>query len=642
MSLLITSNETNDGGNAPVNVGINRPYDYINNFSQPLNIPANSKIAVQSVKINKEGGIQINQANAQFGLYFGDKTLNADGTIPMKIYTETVKYTRLNYWGNKNQIFTIDEFAKQLELACNNGTFNPALQKSALTGGGATVSVLRNATSNDFEGYTTTFTQSNNASLTNRVSEMNFVDVGTNAVTTGGTWNGGAGTITHDNTTIPGVTAMVGAGGPISNQEGIFTASFKDAGAKWCIGLSRYQDVDVDLPHLAMPPYFYKPGSGGVLYDYMVCSQLNSTDNKWYLRVYDCGVIDPDAGEIGLNEFEYWDYGIPATTGALTGPIETFTESASYTVAKISKVSFKISNEKIVLDITSDDDTSASYTLANGAQAGKQDNLKPTCATTKYLYPKVSLGVGGNETTPKAFITIETANIDPPDGFVYGDKRNDAGAYPDRGNVIPNDHDWWCKLYWTGGMDEYGVGIDNRYMMDPNDTTGGPAGDGVYTQHGINASGGLFGDFKLVVQDAESMGWKPSAQLNAGELLGYGTFSTVNASTSDNLVQTFESTCVPAMVSTNSLFVRLNNFTQTSFNCMTGSPSKILYHLPRFTNSGEEFGGLFFEPSEKVYVALNNPSPLVINDLSISIVNVNETLANNLTGKTVVCFHIIS
>jgi hypothetical protein len=90
------------------------------------------------------------------------------------------------------------------------------------------------------------------------------------------------------------------------------------------------------------------------------------------------------------------------------------------------------------------------------------------------------------------------------------------------------------------------------------------------------------------------------------------------------------------------MFIRLNNFTQTSFNCMTGSPSKILYHLPRFTNSGEEFGGLFFEPTEKVYVSLNNPSPLVINDLSISIVNVNETLANNLTGKTVVCFHLIT
>ena len=646
MSLLITSNETNDGGNAPVNVGINRPYDYINNFSQPLNIPANSKIAVQSVKINKEGGIQINQANAQFGLYFGDKTLNADGDIPMDYYTETIKYTRMNYWGNKNQTFTIDEFAKQLEIACNNATFNPALQSSALTGGGATVSVLRDATTNDFEGYTTTFTQSTSASLTNNISDMDFVDGTTQTeYIGGGTWNGGAGTITQDNAT--GSCYMIGKGGPISNQNGVFTVSFKNAGPEWIVGLSRYADIGADLEDQS-PIYWAFGGEGGmsdVYFDYSICSVLDEDDGKYYLRVFETtGGHDYNAPGQFINteeeEFEYWDVGIPATTGALTGPIEIFTESASYTVAKISKITFKVSNEKIVLDIASDDDTSASYTLANGAQSAKINNLTPCNANRKFLYPKVCMP----RDAYGDYLTVETWNGDPPDGFIYGDKRDSVGAYPNRGSVIPNDHDWWCKLYWTGigGQFEYGQSLDSRYMMIPDNTTGGPAANGSYTQHGINASGGLAGDFVLVLANVESMGWKPSAQLNAGSLLGFSGFSTVDASTKVNLIQTFESTTIPPMVSTNSLFVRLNNFTQTSFNCMTGSPSKILYHLPRFTNSGEEFGGLFFEPSEKVYVALNNPAPLVINDLSISVVNVNETLANNLTGKTVVCFHIIS
>ena len=37
---------------------------------------------------------------------------------------------------------------------------------------------------------------------------------------------------------------------------------------------------------------------------------------------------------------------------------------------------------------------------------------------------------------------------------------------------------------------------------------------------------------------------------------------------------------------------------------------------------------------------LNNMTDLFINDIEVDIVNSNETLARNLTGKTIVCFHI--
>ena len=633
MSLLITSNETIDGGNAPVNVGINRPYDYINNFSQPLEIPPNSKIAVQSVKINKEGGLQVNQANNQFGLYFGDRTANADLTVSLENYTETVKYTRVNEYGNKNQTFTIDEFAKQLETSLNNALFNPALQNSALTGGGTAVTVLRDATTNDFEGYKYEFNQSVSGSLVDNKTDMNFVDICAQPLYVGGgTWNGGAATVTQDDSDK--LCEMIATSGPLSNQEGVFTTSFKDAGPDWVIGLTRYQDETVTTLNDQMPGYLTNSGTLPSYYDYAVKSVRNDTDGLFYLRVYHTLVIDGGNG-ISTQEFEYWNNGVPATVAALTGPIEVYTLSASYTTAKISKVKFMISNEKLVLDLFSDDDTTTVYTLANGAQVTKADNLKPCCATMKYLYPKVYVEDYAD------FLTIETFNGDPPANFVYGDKRSNIGAYPQRQPNTPNNHDWWCKLYHTDGEFEYGSPVDYRYMNDYYDTTGGPTSDGNYTQHGVNASGGLAGDFVIVVENDEAQGWIPSKQFNGGEMLGFNEFSTVSASTTVNLLQTFYSESIPNMVSTNSLFVRLNNFTQTSFNCMTGSPSKILYHLPRFTNSGQEFGGLFFEPTEKVYVALNNPAPLIINDLSISIVNVNETLADNLTGKTVVCFHLI-
>ena len=72
-----------------------------------------------------------------------------------------------------------------------------------------------------------------------------------------------------------------------------------------------------------------------------------------------------------------------------------------------------------------------------------------------------------------------------------------------------------------------------------------------------------------------------------------------------------------------------------------GCRSQILYALPRFDNGGNEVGtGLFFEPHERIYVKLNNTTELVVTDLSVDVVNENETLARGLVGKTVVTFHI--
>ena len=59
MSLLITSSkQTRSGNSQTIQLGIEKPYNYINNFQNTLKIPANSEIAVESVKINREPRIQ--------------------------------------------------------------------------------------------------------------------------------------------------------------------------------------------------------------------------------------------------------------------------------------------------------------------------------------------------------------------------------------------------------------------------------------------------------------------------------------------------------------------------------------------------------------------------------------------------------
>ena len=68
--------------------------------------------------------------------------------------------------------------------------------------------------------------------------------------------------------------------------------------------------------------------------------------------------------------------------------------------------------------------------------------------------------------------------------------------------------------------------------------------------------------------------------------------------------------------------------------------SKILYHIPQFSNDGRETGSLYFAPGEKTYLSLNNPSKILLNSLQVQIVDVNEREMNSLTGTTQIVFHI--
>ena len=70
MSLLITSNTALSGESFAV-TGLNTPSSYVNHLQGTLAIPPFSKIAVQSVKINKTGNISISSGNTQMGFYFG-------------------------------------------------------------------------------------------------------------------------------------------------------------------------------------------------------------------------------------------------------------------------------------------------------------------------------------------------------------------------------------------------------------------------------------------------------------------------------------------------------------------------------------------------------------------------------------------
>ena len=103
----------------------------------------------------------------------------------------------------------------------------------------------------------------------------------------------------------------------------------------------------------------------------------------------------------------------------------------------------------------------------------------------------------------------------------------------------------------------------------------------------------------------------------------------------------YDSDVTPEIIDYSSQFIRLDNFTQTSYNAGTGRPSRILYHMPRFDNSNREIGtGLYFEPHQRVYIKLNNTEKIPANEFHLSICDNKERLITDLTGQTIICLHV--
>ena len=93
------------------------------------------------------------------------------------------------------------------------------------------------------------------------------------------------------------------------------------------------------------------------------------------------------------------------------------------------------------------------------------------------------------------------------------------------------------------------------------------------------------------------------------------------------------------MISSKSIFVRLDNFTQESMNAFNKNTSKIIAHLPRFDGVNES-GPLYLEPKNMIYLDLNNSEEIPANSFDISLCYSDETYADSLTGTTIIVLHV--
>lgn len=633
MSLILTTNTSvSESGEGSLTTGINLPYDYRNFTTDTYEIDEDSEIAVQSVKFNKEGNIEVNRSNNQFYMYMGDNSAGAQGAANR--VTSACIHTNIGDVGDKFVAYNIETLPKAIEVAIDGGLAHPDMVKNDTTNLKGTNASINRDSENKFAGYNIQINYGSASGISNKLSDLSFVDsINLNTVLNqtppfNGSFLQGA---------APRITKMAGqdceminTGAPITLCHGQFGGDFTNAGGNWHCGLTRY--LDEFAPHHAAQNIGYFHPAGATYYDYVVKSVLDVSTAKYYLRVYH-SVTDNEDEQLELVEIDY---------SHVVGLIEVFTDPADYTATKICKLIWVTDNEQIRLDVISTNGA-VSHTLFDGKNADRKKNLKPINQNCKYLYPKVRVADDAK------YMVLTHWYQAKPVGFVYGNNRS-VGDGTLQGN--PQNFDWFCKCYHESEIDLCKT-IDNRYMINYEDFTGDNA---TYTQFGLNGSGSFYFPIgnasnysvALVLTEDDTadannnaIGYVPSIGANAADILGFNDDPIANVPNASTTVsQNFQSMNVPTMTSTNSIFVRLNNFTQRSINGQTNGTSKIVYHIPRFDNSGSEFGGLFFEPNQRTYLSLGNTNKMRIQDFHLSLVNSDETLATNITGKTIIMLHI--
>jgi hypothetical protein len=624
MSLVITSNIATEDDPSFSNVF--KPFSYQNRLLNTMRIPPMSEIALQSAKINKNGLFVLDRANSGFCHYFGTPLENLDNddfanstSQPFRAVIGSGEAFRA---GDKKNEVNIDDMAVEINKGLNEAVFHPSMITGDSTTGMA-VTPLYDGTNLNFKGFKFVATQQT-AKTTRLEASITWTDISK---------NNGYTDFTTTNGSITGTDRrgfyVQNREYPISQNAGTAIFNFSDANSgNWMVGLSRInQQRDLgagDYDYL--PSYMMDTNTTALKNPIFIRSQYRYADVCVLrfgdeLRVYQSGARTISTADgIYMNEVTY--YGLHNTNFNTVYNLGTNSD-------KYKKVKFVLNNEELQIYLI--DDKAAEvllcdYTTLRAAGAVKNECLNPVNAAKWAMYPVCA---GGNRTT--AAYTNQTIVLESVDHYT---------------NYPLFDVDKYFRYDWWGWSHKYGetVFCNQLERRDWNNfsrtvSEHGVGANGLLAPKGVNASGGMV-DYKSIIITARSIAYGTSTnECNTQFTLGFGGDPISNPVTTA-LVSTNESTTTPKLVSNISLFIRLNNFTQNSVNARQGTNSKIIAHLPRFDNSGNETGGLYFEPHEKTYLALNNPQELLINSFDVDIVYDNETLCTALTGKTIVCFHI--
>ena len=573
MSLVLLSNDEtfNNGG------GISLPNSFTNVTESPLLVKANSEVALQSLKINKEGQVHISPANNKMGLYIG-RYLDENYDPFEFAYTREPRNTN-DIELIPERTYDQEEFADMIVPRFKKAIFHPDMQDTF------NASVERD--SGDFQGYNLRFNYTTSAPTSSIPTGFVLVEAGLDDFTYA------AGVMTATSGGNGGVAQFTDA--PLSANQGRFITNFSSAGVEWQIGLNRYADLENEAP-----PYAEEGDYG--YYDYVAVR--DGSDLKLYHAIRkDSGVTTY------MEEVVYYGY-----TGAEYADAYDLGTNAS----AFNYVEFQVTNDKVEVYLSKGGSLRTLICSPDLGTPGKDNYFKPVNQACAYLYPKIGL-------EPTHIATIVTYEGRKPTDFSYT-------GLDTAGNNLSMDFYRTCLLNGNIALCQ---DLDTRFYNDLDDATefsfvGKNASNALDCDCVL-----VVGNSNLYKNPVRQVNG-----YNTAEILGFLGETFVKATSFGNTFELFTSTNVPVYKSSDSVFVRLTSGTQLSKNGLTGTDSKIIYHCPRFDNAGNEQGGLYFEPGEKTYLDLGNIGDTLINSFSVDIVDRKDKLVNGLIGDTIVVLHI--
>ena len=633
MSLVITSNVSLD--DRPETSEVFKPYSYQNPLLNTMRIPANSEIALQSAKINKNGVASLTAANSNFNHYFGVEvgtalcpTIENSTQIPFSAVIGAGQLFREGGRAERN----IDDLTLDLADGINASAFNPSLVNAAVP---TSIAVTQTRSSSKaLEGFKFTSTQGK-AIVKKATSTAVWTDISVNKR---GGFTQNAGVVTSTTATGFHVQAKQY---PIAQAKGsvffdITKLNKAQPKSPFVVGLSRINQrifnntgVSRERPEY-WNPTAQKAGAklprvgGQIIYGDIMVGRSGTDLCVWQSGVDSDGRLDGTK----MNEIVYYGGDFNATFKS--GKYNLQTNGSKY-----EKVKFTLDNENMKIDLI--DENGAVVLLADFTTAlskgGKKENLTaPICAPKMAMYPIMA----GRGTTG---VTGEFDEL-----FHYTN-------YPTWAEETYANYDWWGYSQ-KNNLTQWCLEVESRFWNDFGDDKSGINSDGLQIPV-LSAAGGELVGYQSFIITAPSLEYGQSKTFSnpaahgagitgnatASRLMGFlNTPVSIPATVSG--VTTNNSVSVPILTTDASLFIRLNNFTQKTVNARQGTGSKIIAHLPRFDNSGNDLGGLYFEPNTPTYLSLGNTDDLLINSFDIDFVYDNETLCTALSGKTVVCLHI--
>ncbi len=670
--VYIVSSNISDLGEGVNTTGINDPSRYNNMLSSTFEVKPRSEIAVESVKINRNGAVQLSSANNQFNVFIGDDLNASDLRMDQSQGFPVQTWIRSPDIENKTFTLSPQDLSKKIEYGLRAGldqhpNFSPTFNGSNTDF--PKVNLLNS--SGTFTGFKYLFNQNGCLSESTRTpatsihGQKGWVNtsifdfnssVSTNA-------SGIAIKKLDDGDSPFGDCSVIYQATPMSLANGSVVFYYNSttngsAGDIWEVGLTRAtlneQQTDESLIGEAggisgAPPYYLDPSpvryqNSKRFFDYSVADR---GDGK--LRVYQACLcnrvqngVSSDSG-FGRYEIPYGS-GTPKTAKDFVG--------------------IKFIAEGDELRIFALDASGNGSLLADGiSSTDKLKSTKPITIVNFHMFPKVNIydeGSASRVMTVGGYdgVNVKTTNFysDVSVSYQYGGRYHTptTSANTDSGDVI-NGHltyqDWWSWGLQSGNI-SLCRDVEFRDIVDYTREDDGTAefDNKKTTYRKLNASGGL--DLYTTLITAPDMLFSDSGNnvaetrlASSQNVMGFELSSTQTAksyytSASGNEVF-INSNSTPKMVSNQSLFVRLPDLPIETYNTGKGSLSKILYHLPRFDNSGNEVGGLFFQPADRLYIPLENPNTIRLNNLKVEICNSNETNDQvDLVGQTVICFDI--